>query len=268
MIEIKSIEIFFKQNEWLLKIIFALLTVAVAVIVYKLIIHAIEKTVEKKTDSGSKKTNTYVKFVKNIIRYVFVIAAGIILLKIAGVDVSSMLAGIGIVGVILGLAVQDLLKDVIRGTSILSDKYFSVGDIVRYNDIEGKVLVLGLKTTKIMELTTGNVISIANRNIEQVAVLSEYIYVRVPLPYELKIEEQRRIVDEIAETVKDDELVENCENIGLAELADSKIEYLLKIRIDPINKLQARRNTLEHIVEGLERNGISVPYNQLDVHQK
>ncbi|MBQ7654386.1 MAG: mechanosensitive ion channel family protein, partial [Clostridia bacterium] len=117
-------------------------------------------------------------------------------------------------------------------------------------------------------LATNDVISIANRNIEQVSVVSNYIFVRVPLPYELKLDEQRRIVGEIVELVKDDSLVEDCENIGLAELADSKIEYLLKITIDPSNKLQAKRNTLEHIVEGLEKNGVDVPYNQLDVHQK
>lgn len=264
----KTIQLFFAQNAWLLKIIFSVVTIAIALLLHKLIIRATEKAMKKNKVFDRKKTNTYIKFVKSIIRYIFVIAAVIILLKIYGVDVTSMLAGIGIIGAILGLAVQDLLKDVIRGSSILSDEYFSVGDVIKYNDIEGKVLVVGLKTTKIRELTTNDVISIANRNIEQVSVVSNYIFVRVPLPYELKLDEQRRIVGEIVELVKDDSLVEDCENIGLAELADSKIEYLLKITIDPSNKLQAKRNTLEHIVEGLEKNGVDVPYNQLDVHQK
>ena len=179
-----------------------------------------------------------------------------------------MLAGIGIISIIIGLAIQDYLKDIIRGTSIISDDYFSVGDVINYRGIEGKVLAVGLKTTKIQELATSNIYSIANRNIEEVAILSKLIYVRVPLPYELKIKEQHQVIDDIVSIVKNDELVENCESVGLTELADSKIEYLLKVTLDPINKLQARRNTLEHIIEGLEKNNIKVPYNQLDIHQK
>lgn len=264
----QSIRVFFDQNEWLLKIIYAVITIVVAAIIYKLIVRATEKAIETDRAFNGKKSNTYIKLFRSIIRYIFAVIVVIVLLKIFGVNVSSMLAGIGLIGVILGLAVQDLLKDVIRGSSILSDDYFSVGDVIKYKDIEGQVLVVGLKTTKIRELTTNNVISIANRNIEEVAVLSNNIYVRVPLPYEIKLEDQRRVVGEIVEIVKGDELVEDCANIGLAELADSKIEYLLKITLDPLNKLQARRNTLEHIVEGLEKNGIEVPYNQIDVHQK
>lgn len=268
LIQIKSVQVFFEQNEWLLKIIFALITIIIAALVYKIILHATEKAIETDKAFNGKKSNTYIKLFRSIIRYIFVAIVIIVLLKIFGVNVSSMLAGLGLIGVILGLAVQDLIKDVIRGSSILSDDYFSVGDVIKYKDVEGQVLVIGLKTTKIRELTTNNVISIANRNIEEAAVLSNNIFVRVPLPYELKLEEQRRVVGEIVETVKQDELIEDCANIGLAELADSKIEYLLKITLDPLNKLQARRNTLERILETLEKNGIEVPYNQIDVHQK
>ena len=160
------------------------------------------------------------------------------------------------------------MKDIIRGSSIIADDYFSVGDVIKYNDIEGKILVVGLKTTKIQELATSNIYSIANRKIEEVAVLSKLIYVRVPLPYELKLAEQHKVIDDIVNIVKSDKLIENCENVGLVELADSRIEYLLKITLNPVNKLQVRRNTLEHIIEGLEKNHIEVPYNQIDVHQK
>lgn len=179
-----------------------------------------------------------------------------------------MLAGLGIISVIIGLAIQDYLKDIIRGTSILSDDYFSVGDVVKYKDIEGKVLVVGLKTTKIQELATSNIYSIANRNIEEVAVLSKLIYVRIPLPYELKLKEQHKVIDDIVKIIKSDELIEDCVNVGLTELGDSRMEYLLKVTHNPVNKLQVRRNTLEHVIEGLEMHNIDVPYTQIDIHQK
>ena len=259
---------FFMNNEWLLKIIYSCLTVLIAIIIYNLIINTLGKTIEKKDLFNSKKTKTYIRLIKSISRYIFIIIVLLIILRIYGVDITSMLAGIGIVSVIIGLAIQDFLKDIIRGSSIISDNYFSVGDVIKYKDIEGKVVVIGLKTTKIQELLTGNIYSIANRNIEEVAVLSKLIYVRVPLPYELKLKEQHKVVNDIVKIIKKDKLVHDCENVGLTELADSKIEYLLKVVHDPINKLQVRRNVLEHIIEGLENNNIAVPYNQIDVHQK
>ena len=263
-----NIQNFFLQNNWLIKIIYSIITILLAIILYKVTIKITEKTIEKNKFFNSKRTKTYIKLAKSINRYIFITIAILIILKIYGFNISSILAGIGIIGVIIGLAIQDFLKDIIRGTSIISDNYFSVGDIVKYKNIEGKVLVIGFKTTKIQELSTSNIYSIANRNIEEVALLSKLIYVKVPLPYELKLKEQHKVINDIVEIVKKDELIEDCESVGLTELADSQIEYLLKVTHNPINKLQVRRNTLEHIIEGLEKHNIEVPYNQIDIHQK
>ena len=63
-------------------------------------------------------------------------------------NVSSLLAGVGILSVIIGLAVQDALKDIIRGFSILSDEYFNIGDIILYKEITGKVITLRFKGYK------------------------------------------------------------------------------------------------------------------------
>ena len=263
-----NIKEFFLENNWLLNIILSILIIAIAAIIYNLTVKITEKTLENSKLFNSKKTKTYIKLAKSINRYIFIFIVLMIILKIYGVNISSILAGIGIIGVIIGLAIQDFLKDIIRGASILSDDYFSVGDIVNFNGIEGKVLVVGLKTTKIQELSTSNIISIANRNIEEIAVSSKLVYVKVPIPYELKLKKQHNVIDDIVSIIKKDELIEDCENVGLTELADSKIEYLLKVTCNPANKLQVRRNTLEHIIEGLEKHNIDVPYNQIDVHQK
>lgn len=263
-----NINSFFTQNDWLLKIIYSIIIIIVGLLMYKLIINIIERAFDDNSFFNSKKTKTYINLIKSINRYIFIIIVILAILKIYGVDVSSLIAGIGIISVIIGLAIQDWLKDIIRGSSIISDNYFSVGDVVKYNGIEGKVLIVGLKTTKIQVLSTGNILSVANRNIEEIELLSKLVYVRVPLQYELKLKQQHKVVNDIVEIIKKDKLIEDCENVGLTELADSKIEYLLKVTCDSTNRLQVRRNTLEHIIEGLEKNNIEVPYNQIDVHQK
>lgn len=248
-------------------ILSSIIIIMLSIILYKIIIYFISKG-EEKNKSISNKRRTYLKLFKNILRYVFGIVTVLIVLQINGIDVSSVLAGVGIAGVVFGLAIQDWLKDIIRGSSILSDNYFQIGDVVKYKNIEGKVLELGLKTTKIQDLATSNIISVANRNIEEIEVVSNLIYVRIPMPYEVELERAEKATNEIIEIMKNNEKVENCRYMGVAELADSSIQYLLEVTCNPVNKLQIKRDTLRSILIGLKSNNIEVPFTQIDIHEK
>lgn len=223
---------------------------------------------DKKNVVKNSKSKTYIKMLRSILRYVFITITVLIILQINGVNVSSMLAGVGILSVIVGFAVQDVLKDIIKGLDIISDSYFHVGDIIKYKDIEGKVLVIGLKTTKIENIKNLNVVSIANRNIEQVEVVSNSIDILIPMPYELKVEDAEEVIYYILEKVKELENVDSYKYRGVSEFADSSIKYQINIRCKPELRLQTRRDVLRCILTGLEEKGIEIPYNQIDVHQK
>lgn len=252
------------------KIAQSLIIIVVSCFIYRIITKFTTKSEKNKklNQRLNNKSRTYLKLINNIIRYIFIIITVLILLQTNGIDVSSMLAGVGIASVILGLAIQDALKDIIRGFSILSENYFSVGDVVIYNNITGKVLELGLKTTKIKDIATDNIISIANRNIEQIQIVSNYLYVNFPMPYELPVDKAEKVISKIIAAIKETEFAENVEYKGVTELADSSIKYLLKITCYPENRLQARRDCLRCILKTLSKNNIEVPYNQIDIHQK
>ena len=250
-------------------IIASIIIVIISIIIYKLITFFLNKGEEKsQLKSTNSKKRTYLKLLRNILRYVFSIVTVLIVLQINGIDVSSILAGVGIAGVIFGLAIQDWLKDVIRGSSILSDNYFQVGDVVKYKNNEGKVLELGLRTTKIQDLATSNILSIANRNIEEIEVVSRVIYVRIPMPYEVNVQRAEKAIKDIMDLTKNNKKIENCRYLGVAELGDSSIQYLIEATCNPMDKLQVRRDVLKAILLGLEKNNIEVPYTQIDIHEK
>lgn len=264
-----EVKVFF-ENIKQLQIVNSVTIIIVSVAIYKGIVYFLSKS-EKRNKLNivdGKKRVTYIKLTRSLIRYIFIIITVLILLQINGVDVSSVLAGVGILGVVFGLAIQDWLKDIIRGSSILTDSYFSVGDIVKYKEIEGKVLVIGLKTTKIQDLKTNNIISIANRNIEEVELVSNVIYVNVPMPYELSVEEAEKVIDNIVLDVKNNENVEECKYKGVNELDDSYIKYLIEVKNNPLYKLQVKRDTLRTVLLAMEKYNIVVPYTQIDIHEK
>ena len=248
----------------------SLIVVIISILLYKFVTHFFNGK-EKNSNLRmfkSKKGKTYYKLMKSLIRYVFIIVTVLIILQINGVNVSSMLAGVGIIGVIVGFAVQDALKDIVKGIDIISDSYYHVGDVIKFKDIEGKVLSIGIKTTKIEDIKNQNNISISNRNIDQVEVVSNYIYVDIPMPYEVSVVRAEDVITDIIDLIRADKLIDVCTYNGVNNLDDSSIKYQIKITCNPIQKLQVRRNVLRNILVGLENNGISVPYNQIDVHQK
>ena len=261
--------LFFK-NPLVIKIFYSIIAVLINVLLYEIIINIIVNNVEKRLSKAlhKNKVQTYINLIKSITRYIFIIIAILAILQIFEFNITSIIAGVGVLGIVFGLAIQDFLKDIIRGSSILSDNYFQVGDIVKYKDIEGKVLVLGLKTTKIKDIRTNNIVSIANRNIEQIEIVSDVIYVRIPMPYEVSLKKAEKAVDDIINLAKEYDTIIDCIYKGVAELADSSIEYYIQIKCNQINKFQARRDANRAIIQGLEKNKIDVPYNQIDVHQK
>ena len=260
----------FFESVWFTRIISSIVIIIISLIIYKIIIYLLTKSEEnaKIKMFTSNKGKTYLKLVKSIIRSIFIILTILIILQINGINVSSVLAGVGIFGVIFGLAIQDWLKDIIRGSSIISDDYFAVGDIVKDKDMEGKVLVIGLKTTKIKNIRTGNIVSIANRNIDEVEVVSNLVYVKIPMPYEVKLDKAEKAVDDILKLIKKNKEVTDCRYLGVNELADSSIEYLIEVTCNTEKRLQVRRDTIRDVLVGLEANKIEVPFNQIDVHNK
>jgi small-conductance mechanosensitive channel len=79
--------------------------------------------------------------------------AGILILDNLGVNVTALVAGLGIGGIAIGLAAQGIFSDLFAALSILFDKPFKKGDIIRYDGSTGTVERIGLKTTRLRSVT-------------------------------------------------------------------------------------------------------------------
>ncbi len=77
---------------------------------------------------------------RSIVLAAVVIIVILIVLQLLGINVSSMLAGVGIASIVIGFALQDALKDIFRGLEIVSDSYYDIGDLIKYGDNVGQVL--------------------------------------------------------------------------------------------------------------------------------
>lgn len=247
----------------------SVIIIIVAIILYNIMKGIADKTVTatmKIAKKDRKKQNSVIVF-NSVMKYIFGMVVLILLLEVNGVNVSSLIASLGIVGIVVGLAIQDALKDLIAGKNIISDHFFEAGDVIKYNGITGKVISLGLKTTKLQDLDTNDIISITNRHIEQAEKVSDWLGISIPAPYEKSVEEVESIMPAIVEEIRSFEHVKDCKYIGIGEFTDSSVIYKLLITCSPEYKLAIKRQALRTLKIAMDKAKISIPYTQIDIHQ-
>ena len=223
-----------------------------------------KKRMSKNKKDGKKET--YIKLFNNILKYVFLIVTIVLILQVNGVEVSSLVAGLGVAGIVGGLALQDALKDIIMGANIITDNFFVVGDVVNYNGIEGKVLSIGLKNTKIQDINIKNILSITNRNIEKIINVSDWLDIDVPISYNEKTEKIEKVLNQIAEKAKKSQYIKNCEYLGINDFASSAVIYKIRVYCNPEYKPNVNRTVRRIIKIALDENNIQIPFMQIDIH--
>lgn len=244
--------------------------ILIALIVYHFGKILIEKIITSgKNDFERKKRNTIVKLISNIFRYIVYILFGLTALSLYGVDTKALIASLGVAGAVLGLALQDTIKDFICGITIIMDNYFVVGDIISYKDFTGEVIDMGLKTTKIKKVS-GEVLVVANRNIDQVVNLSQKpanVIISIPTAYEVKIEQIEKVMDKILKEIEKIEGVKKKpQYLGLSAFEDSAVKYEISFLCSQENQWQIKREALKIIKTIYDKEKIKIPYNQVEVH--
>lgn len=246
-------------------IVSSAITVLVAIVLYNVVKIPFKRAFKR---NKSQERNTIMTMFGSFIRIIYISLVLLIVLQINGVDVTGLLAGVGVASVAIGLAIQDTLKDIIRGVSLVSEDYFKMGDYITIGDYSGTVVYSGVRSTKLKDPLTGDIISIANRNIEKVKVAKTNLSLNIPLPYELKLEKAEAIMNEIAESCKGLENVELSEYRGVNKLGDSAIEYRLFVKCVQGKRITVKRQVLRQVLTVTEKHKVSIPYQQIDIHKK
>ena len=130
-----------------------LLMILVIVIIFG--VHFITNLFFKKVilNRVSKRKETIFLLIVNFVKYIGLLVGVFVILAIFGVDTASVLAGAGLLGILLGFGLQKLMQDMINGFFIIFENQYVVGEYVLVNSSEGLVVELGLKTTKISTCT-------------------------------------------------------------------------------------------------------------------
>ncbi len=252
------------------KVIAPIIVIVVALIAVKVLKLLVHKIFNKPSNNYlGKKRTTIVELIINVLR-VFVYAIAIMMiLEVYGVDTKGILASLGIAGVVLGLALQDTVEDLMSGINILLDNYYVIGDTIRIDNFTGEVIELTLKSTKIKG-SNGEIYIFANHLVDSVVNLSQAragLKIDVPTAYEENTEKVETILKRIVEEVKKlPNVYEDSSYLGIDKLDASAINYSLMIYCKSSEQSNVKRTVLKMVKETYERENIKMPYNQIEVH--
>lgn len=208
----------------------------------------------------------------NIIKYFITLAvwavALLLIMSNIGMDVTALLAGLGIGGIAIGIAAQGVFKDLFSSLSIVIDKPFQVGDTIRYGDNSwGAVEDIGLKTTRI-RAKSGEQMIISNTNLldHEIHNMARMTRRRIELQfgfiYQTEPDLAERVPEIVAKIVKDIQAVD-FERCGMSGFGPSSIDFTLvffALQPDFNRSMAARSKVLLALFRGLQDAGLEFAY--------
>lgn len=197
--------------------------------------------------------------------YVVIITAMLTIASQLGIKITSLLAGLGVVGLAISFAAQDTIANVISGITLLIDRPFKKGDWICVGDLHASVTEVKLRTTVLTSFDNETIV-VPNKALAQERIrnftLTPRIRVKVPIgiAYKENIQAAREV---ILVTIKDDKriLATPVPIVIVAGLGDSSINLQLRFWTqDPLMQYSLQWEYTERCKRALDDAGIEIPF--------
>jgi small conductance mechanosensitive channel len=238
---------------------------------FRLIAKVIRKAVIHSMDSSRVKPSRLMRnMIANMTGKVVMVFGFLVALSQLGISLGPLLAGLGVVGFILGFALQETLANFAAGLMILFYRPFDVGDMVEVAGVYGKVSHMSLVSSTILTIDNqtlivpngkiwGDVIrNVTAQRIRRVDLMFGISY-NDDIPHAESVlmsilQEHDRVLDEPAPAVK------------VHELGDSSVNLVVRPWVKTDDYWDVLWDVTREVKMRFDREGVSIPYPQRDVH--
>ena len=245
--------------------IVAIIVLVIFYLIAKYIKHLLKKFFQKFYGQSA-----VINLFSNIV-YLSVLTAGLfVALDILDLDktVTSMLAGLGILGLALGFAFQEIASNFISGIILSINKPFTIGDIIEVDGNTGTVEFVSLRTTNIRTFQ-GQKILIPNKTIFQNAITNytengkRRVDLEVGVSYGDDLEKVQKVTLEAINSL-DDILKEEAVQFFFTDYGDSSINFVVMFWTEYKKKhseyMEAKHRAIMAINKAFNANDISIPF--------
>ena len=254
-----------KFSGYLPKLISVVVIIIVGYVIIKILTKLIVKFFDKVDFDRSAET-----FLENVAKVTLWIVLLIVVLANLGINVSGLIAGLGIMGFIVGFALKDTLGNLASGVFILFHKPFKVGDWIKVGGIVGGVERVGIAACELR--SPDNVkITIPNSKIWGDVIQNFHgnptrkLYnLEIGISYDSDIDKAIKIIKDILK--KDKRVLKDPEpQIVVKSLGDNSVNIAIRPSMKKDDYWLVYFDSIKKIKEEFDKNGITIPFPQRDV---
>ena len=261
----RSINIFSKAGDYIKWV--RIISWAIFIFVVCLLVRLLLKWINTWLDKGK----AFVNLLSSFIKYAAVIVFIFVMLNILGVDTTTLLAGVGILSLVIGLGAQPLIEDIISGLFIVFEGVFDVGDIIVYDDFRGEVKEIGVRTTRIVDCG-GNIKIINNSDMRTFVNMTSQLSLAicdVQIEYGESLERVEAVIAKNIDRIKEDipDIQDGPYYKGVSELGSSGVTLKFLAGCTENTRFQVQRDLNRQIKLIFDENNINIPFTQIVVHE-
>ena len=252
------------------KIVFSAIFAVLILIIAKIICTIVKHSLRKLAGRSNKFTLIMTQLVWKLVAAIVWIIAIVSVLGIFGIDLTPVLAGLGITGVVLGFALQESISSLFCGVMIALNSPFRVGDWVDIGDISGTVQSMDLMC---VTLSSGDnkKITMNNKNVWGNTIVN-YSYIEkrrldmsVTVRYTDDLETAKNTIRELIGTYPEI-LADPAPLVEVGAYNDSSISIYVRPWVKPSDYWPVYWRFNADILRTLQAHGVDMPFNQIDVH--
>ena len=231
----------------------------------KLILRLITVALEK-----SNVEDTVRIFVTNLLNTLLMILVFIAAINQLGIETTSIIAVLGAAGLAIGLALQGSLSNFAAGILIVIYRPYKVGDYIEAGNYAGTVKDIQIFST-VLKTPDNKIVVVPNGSIMNGSIVNysdqdtRRIDLIISCGYEDDIDKVRSVLEDILKKEKR-VLKDPKPQIAVTELADSSVNFIFRPWVKRTDYLPVYYSLLEEVKKRFDKEGISIPYPQSDVH--
>jgi small conductance mechanosensitive channel len=258
---------FFKTSalDFGINLVTAIVIFYVGRIVVRLVTRGIRKVM-----TAQEVDPTLVTFVSNLVNMILLIIVVIAAIGALGVQTTSFIAILGAAGLAVGLALQGSLSNFASGVLIIIFRPYKVGDFIEGAGVAGSVVSVQILTT-ILKTGDNKQVIVPNSQIMG-GIITNYsanetrrIDLVVGVSYDDDLDKTRKVLEELI-AAEDRILKDPAHTIAVSELGDSSVNFVVRPWVNTADYWGVMFDLTEAIKKRFDKEGISFPFPQQDVH--
>jgi len=259
-----------------------LVIIAIAAALYFVLRHLIpvliKRTVTQRMKGGfeeeiKQRSDTLSSLLTRIALGIVVILALVTILPEFGINITAMLAGLGVIGIAVGFGAQTLIRDYLSGIFILLEDQYDVGDVVRIAGIAGLVEEVGLRRTVLRDLD-GIVHSISNGEIKTASNFTRgysRVNLNISVAYGEDLDRVIKVINRVCKEMAEDpewnaDFITTPQVLRVNNLGDSGIDIKILGDTKPIRQWAVMGELRLRLKRTFDAEGIEIPWPHTKVY--